>query len=858
MEGAENKAEQHRGEAELPGLGCRFLPRKIQGFLSHTETLSSGTAAMGQALLLFCCLVTTACPRDVSVAGVAYRHHQEDDGVRPLPPSREPADWRRREQESGAREDGGPAHCRLGRRALGDVGANGVRASRAGPEVILVPEGLAANSPIALVEAGSRLECQLEARGDFQLVRTYQDNYLMVSQASLDREKRAEYHLKLVTLRDGSAIPASPPILITVKVVDVNDNAPVFAESAYRVSIPENEAPNITILTVTASDRDQGANGRITYSIVDSSSSAGLPVSSLIGVHPELGTIYTRVSFDYERLRALEFLVEAQDGGEPPASSTVPVRLDIDDVNDNRPVFTSPGSLVITVPLEAAGECEPEGAPSGRPPSPWQRGGHVVTRVQAEDADSSANAEVRYELAAGGGAFSIDSSSGEIRACVLQPGDWAVTVRAWDRGSPPLSSEATFTLSFAAASDPTLAGQSLGPPTVTVLCLGALGAAALLLLPALLAVRARCAADKRDSRAYNCRRAETAYRLQPKRPPRQIQKAEITLLRPGGGRSRRGANAGPPSASPPPPLQPAPEERPGPGLEKAYPTLRRERDSQHRQLLRELVRLSMAGFSDCTLELTQVSPHVQQISQLLSLLHQGQFQAKPNFRGNKYLKNYRAAMQEADGTSLKDSGQGESEEGDSDCDTGRNSPIDRLLEEGLNDLLSRGGWTTPELGARASTGEELSLEELCWMLPSPLPLDYKENVFKPEPIENSPPICNGEKTTFSTFGKNSMELYAETEESAVKGSLLTEMSALFQLLLSQKAEAYAESSPELLLNFSGRRSIFSGSEGDGIGVPPGDRFPGCGRPGSGSRHLPVVQEATEQRDGTELDFHRLV
>ncbi|XP_048459443.1 protocadherin-12 [Rhincodon typus] len=643
------QAERQLEEAELPGPGYRFLPRMVQGFLSHTELLNSGTAVMGQALLLICCLVITACPWDVSVAGAAYRHHHqqredrgEDAGVRPLPPTREPADWRRREQEPGAREDGGSAHCRLGRRAPGD----GVRPSLAGPEIILVPEGVAANTAIALVEAGSRRKCQLDVQGDFKLVETYQGNYLIVTQASLDREKRAEYHLRLVTLKDGSVVFTSP-IHITVKVIDMNDNAPVFGESAYQVSILENEAPNTTILTVRASDRDLGANGQITYSILDSSSS-GVPVSSLIGIHPKLGTVYTRVSFDYEQVSAVDFVVEARDNGDPPTRSMVPVRLDIGDLNDNRPVFTSPESPGITVPvgpaMAAAGECEPGtvGTPS-RPPS--QRSVYAVTTVKAEDADSSANGEVLYELLEGVGVFDIDSSTGEIRATVCSPdkllsGDWAITVRAWDCGNPPLSSEAAFTLSFVPASDPTLAGQQLGSPTVTVLSLGALGLT-VLLLSVLLAVRARCAAEKRDSRAYNCRQAETAYRLQPKRPPRQIQKADITLLHPGG-RNRQRAAAGPPSSPPPPPPQQIPEERPEP--EKAYPTLRRERDSQHRQLLRELVRLSMAGFSDCTLELTSVSPHVQQISQLLSLLHQGQFQAKPNFRGNKYLKNYRYVL----------------------------------------------------------------------------------------------------------------------------------------------------------------------------------------------------------------------
>ncbi|XP_054648662.1 protocadherin-12 isoform X2 [Dunckerocampus dactyliophorus] len=224
-------------------------------------------------------------------------------------------------------------------------------------------------------------------------------------------------------------------------------------------------------------------------------------------------------------------------------------------------------------------------------------------------------------------------------------------------------------------------------------------------------------------------------------------------------------------------------------------------DAERRRMLRNLVRLSMAAFAD-SIELSSASPEVQQISQLLSLLRQGQLQPRPNFRGNKY--SHRAAgrytgQDSSDWQSTKDSGHGESEAGDVDWDAGRDSPIDHQLEEGLDNLLNN-----------ADVFSEVS--DPAWMARLSLTLsgDYHDNVFVPD----APPSSDGEllprdgldsSSSFSTFGKS------PEKDGPLGGALLSEVSTLFEMLMTQKADTHPGPRAEVLYRLSSacRRSLDS-------------------------------------------------
>lgn len=43
-----------------------------------------------------------------------------------------------------------------------------------------------------------------------------------------------------------------------MQVIDVNDEAPVFQRAEFETQVMENQGPGTTVLTVTATDRDQG------------------------------------------------------------------------------------------------------------------------------------------------------------------------------------------------------------------------------------------------------------------------------------------------------------------------------------------------------------------------------------------------------------------------------------------------------------------------------------------------------------------------------------------------------------------------------------------------------------------------
>ncbi|KAF7229593.1 protocadherin beta-16-like, partial [Nothobranchius furzeri] len=274
-----------------------------------------------------------------------------------------------------------------------------------------------------------RVNCRLNENIPFIIKTSSNDFYTIVTDSELDRERASEYNIT-VSCSDEGVPSLSSSVTLTLQISDVNDNAPVFEMSSYEAYIVENNTPGLSIFTVKATDADWNQNARVSY-ILEDSSINGVPVSSYVSVSADSGVIHAVRSFDYEQIKDFRFHVKAQDGGSPPLSSNVTVKILIQDQNDNPPQ--------VLYPVQTGGSVVAEMVPRSA------EVGYLVTKVVAVDVDSGQNAWLSYKLqkATDRALFEVGLQNGEIRTIRQVTDKDAVkqrlTVIVEDNGQPSRS-----------------------------------------------------------------------------------------------------------------------------------------------------------------------------------------------------------------------------------------------------------------------------------------------------------------------------------------------------------------------------------------------------------------------------------
>lgn len=74
---------------------------------------------------------------------------------------------------------------------------------------------------------------------------------------------------------EGGVEQKTTRALVTVDILDVNDNAPSFPQESYTAVIPENAAKGVSIVNITAVDPDEGTGGRVHFEIIDEGEANG-------------------------------------------------------------------------------------------------------------------------------------------------------------------------------------------------------------------------------------------------------------------------------------------------------------------------------------------------------------------------------------------------------------------------------------------------------------------------------------------------------------------------------------------------------------------------------------------------------
>ncbi|XP_061582435.1 protocadherin alpha-3-like [Cololabis saira] len=250
----------------------------------------------------------------------------------------------------------------------------------------------------------------------------------LIVKGLIDYEDEDGYEIEIQASDKGLA-PLTSERSVIIKIIDVNDNAPEIEITSFSSLIPEDSKPGTTVALISVNDMDSGLNGKVMCSVNEDS-----PFTLLPSLKDKTFSLVTKSPLDREKLSQYDLTITAKDGGEPALSTEKTISVEVLDMNDNRPEFSSsPYTFYVT---------------EGNDP------GASGFSVKASDQDENDNALISYYIVRDGSEdnklasfLNINSLNGEIVA--LKSFDFETLktfqfqVVATDSGSPSLSSNVT-------------------------------------------------------------------------------------------------------------------------------------------------------------------------------------------------------------------------------------------------------------------------------------------------------------------------------------------------------------------------------------------------------------------------------
>ncbi|XP_046573465.1 protocadherin Fat 4-like [Haliotis rubra] len=232
----------------------------------------------------------------------------------------------------------------------------------------------------------------------------------------VDREV-TPYVVLTLTGTDNPSNPQTGTTTLNITVMDINDNTPQFNPGTTVFSVEENAGPT-SITTLTATDKDEGRNGQVSYSLVEGG-------FGLFAVDESTGAVSTVKEIDRENRDVFNLSIEARDQGSPSLASVLTITVNIRDVNDEKPTFSQTfykGNYIENTPCTTS-----------------------ILTVAATDLDEGSNANIRFSTTSSN--FTVDPTSGAIRCA--NPLDYEamqqhlIEIKAENPGTPSMSDTVT-------------------------------------------------------------------------------------------------------------------------------------------------------------------------------------------------------------------------------------------------------------------------------------------------------------------------------------------------------------------------------------------------------------------------------
>ncbi|GAB1603639.1 protocadherin beta-16 [Argonauta hians] len=249
----------------------------------------------------------------------------------------------------------------------------------------------------------------------------------------LNREVKDIYSIQVIA-KDGG-YPTKQSILeVKVSVKDVNDNAPIFSQNIYNVSIKNQLYQDSPIVVLSAKDMDSGENANITFHFTLKTPDVAKEHFKL---NKQTGEIFLDKTFALGQTLVYKLFVRATDGGRPPLSSIAMVVVYVVNQQNNAPAIDVNFVSALNGNRVAISEDIKTGS--------------FIAYVMVTDNDIGKNGEVSCDLKHE--AFQLLSlGSKEYKVIVKRAVDrekednYDITISCEDKGSPPLKTESKFSI----------------------------------------------------------------------------------------------------------------------------------------------------------------------------------------------------------------------------------------------------------------------------------------------------------------------------------------------------------------------------------------------------------------------------